>query len=653
MDFFDRQDQARRRTKLLVVYFGLALVFTVLVLYLVFAGVFLHERARGGGLGWLWEPRLFAGVALGTTFVIFLGSVVKIMELSRGGAAVATMLGGTPVRPDTTDLHERKLLNVVEEMALASGVSMPQVFLLREEKGINAFAAGLQTQDAAVGVTRGCMRLLTRDELQGVIAHEFSHILNGDMRLNLRLIGIINGLLVLAIIGRQLLRVRAAGRSRDGKGGNPLPLIGLGLLVAGGIGMLFARLIKSGVSRQREYLADAAAVQFTRNPDGLAGALKKIGGLAAGSRLETPHAEQASHLFFSNGMASSWLELFSTHPPLEARIRALDPGFDGRFPNVVTEAAVSAPDGPRAWIAGHDEIPGTVADLAAAPVGTTPAHSPLRLQSHPAAALVGAPTAEHLRYAEALRARLPAGLVEAAREPLSAAGLVLSLVLSRDPAQRQRQLDSVEAALREEFFAGLPGLAAAVGELPARDRLPLATLALPALHQLSPAQYRGFCGLLQDLVESDATIELFEYALQRLVRRHLAPQYDDVPARTAAQYYALQPLRRDCAVLLSALALQGEGAPGDAETAFAQGTRRFGTAATGLHLLLAEECNLAQVDAALDRLALASPAIKRQVLNACAETVAADGRLQVREAELLRAIADALDCPLPPILAEA
>lgn len=650
MDFFDRQDRARRRTLWLIAYFGLALALTILAVYLAFALIFLSERARGPGVEWVWDPALFAGVTLGTSFVVFLGSIVKIMELSRGGSAVAAMLGGTPVRPDTTDRHERKLLNVVEEMALASGVPVPRVFVLREEEGINAFAAGLQTRDSAVGVTRGCMRLLTRDELQGVIAHEFSHILNGDMRLNLRLIGIINGLLVLTIIGRQLLRVRGSTRSRNGKGGNPLPLIGLALLVIGGIGMLFARLIKSAVSRQREFLADAAAVQFTRNPAGLAGALKKIGGLAAGSRIGNAHAEQASHLFFSNGLAASWIAWFSTHPPLEERIRALDPQFDGRFPRNVTEAP--ADPGPAARPPGTDfdlVLPG-VAALAPADAAPPPKLSKLRLQPREVIAQTGAPTSEHLEYAGALKARLPAALIEATREPLSAAGLVLSLVLSRDPAERQRQLDGVEAVIREEYFAGLPAIAAAVAALPEPDRLPLAMLALPALAALSPSQYQRFAELLQGLVESDASIELFEYALQRMVRRHLAPQFEEGRTGALVQFYAMQPLRKDCVVLLSALAHQGEETPGGASAAFAAGAGRLGKAVEDLPLLEAGECGLAEVDRALDRLAFASPAIKRQVLEACVETVSVDGQLNLREAELLRAIADTLDCPLPPIL---
>ena len=648
MDFFDRQDRARRHTKRLVFYFALALMLTVAAVYLAFALIFRFRPEHGDDLSRLWDPMLFTSVAAGTSFVIFLGSLVKIMELSRGGSAVAAMLGGTPVSPNTSDPDERKLLNVVEEMALASGVPVPQVFLLRNEEGINAFAAGLKTQEAAVGVTRGCIERLNRDELQGVIAHEFSHILNGDMRLNLRLIGIVNGLLVLAIIGRQLLYVRSSGRSRDGKGGNPLPFIGLALLIIGGIGMFFGRLIKSAVSRQREFLADAAAVQFTRNPAGLAGALKKIGGLAAGSRLETPKAEQASHLFFSNGLAESWFAWFSTHPPLVDRIRALDPQFDGQFPEVGGAPRPPLANRRYAYEAGETTMI-AAAELAGRQVPLPPPRPAETVAAAAMAARTGAPTAHHLRYAAALRERLPAELLAAVHEPLSAAGLVLSLVLSRDAALRQRQLDSLEPLVREEYLVGLPKLAAAVDAIDTRDRLPVVMLALPALRQLSPAQFRGFSELLQQLVESDQEIDLFEYTLQRLVRRHLAPLYE-AGARTLVQFYSLKPLLPDCAVVLSALARQGnENEPATVE-AFVQGATLLDPTGGRLALLAPERCDLAPIDAALERLALASPAIKRQVLQACAETVAADGQIAPREAELLRAIADSLDCPLPPFI---
>src|SRR4051794_35817745 len=281
---------------------------------------------------------MFLVSAVSTSAVIGAGSLFKTLSLARGGRAVAELLDGRLVNPNSIDTDERKLLNVVEEMAIASGIPVPQVYVMDGEPGINAFAAGHSASDAAISVTRGCMTLLTRDELQGVVAHEFSHLLNGDMKLNLRLMGLIFGILCLTVIGRVLIQTR--GKK------NPMPLLGLALIIIGWVGVLFGRLIQAAVSRQREFLADASAVQFTRNPLGLAGALKKIGGIAQGSQLQSDRAEEASHLFFANGLNSRFFG-FATHPPLLERIQALDPSFDANYPAVVLpDVPAAAPPPP-------------------------------------------------------------------------------------------------------------------------------------------------------------------------------------------------------------------------------------------------------------------------------------------------------------------
>src|SRR5665213_146131 len=337
MDFFAQQEKTRKQTKWLVIYFILAVATVIVAIYIaavgIFSGVQLHQHRgnyyNGGSAPQisLWDPQIFLAVALGTIAIILIGSSYKTMALAAGGSAVSEMMGARLVSANSTDPDERKLLNVVEEMAIASGVPVPQVYVMDDEDGINAFAAGHKPGDATVTVTRGCMKLLSRDELQGVIGHEFSHILNGDMRLNLRLMGTIFGILCLAIIGRILLQTaRGGGR---GRGQNPLPILGLALLIIGALGVFFGRLIQAAVSRQREFLADASSVQFTRNPAGLSGALQKIGGY--GSRMESPHASDASHLFFANGLAEAFMGALATHPPLDARIKAIDPNWDGKF----------------------------------------------------------------------------------------------------------------------------------------------------------------------------------------------------------------------------------------------------------------------------------------------------------------------------------
>jgi Zn-dependent protease with chaperone function len=559
------------------------------------------------------------------------------------------MMGGRLVSSNSTDLDERKLLNVVEEMALASGVPVPQVYVMDAEEGINAFAAGHTTSDATVTVTRGCMKLLSRDELQGVIAHEFSHILNGDMRLNLRLMGTIFGILCLTVIGRVLLQTRG-GSSRDR---NPLPLLGLILIALGWIGVLFGRLIQAAVSRQREFLADASSVQFTRNPGGITGALKKIGGLGGeGSRLSAAHAQEASHMFFGNGLGQPLFGLFATHPPLEERIRAIDPNFDGKFPLVRYEAAAEDP-GMRAL----DALAAPLTPLA--PARSRPARpaAPPRIAPPPIPIQsvmpnLGTPTTAHLRFAEDLRNSISPALQQSARDPLGASAIVYGLLMSSNAGIRAKQLEllgNLSAAARQETQRLLPDL----DPVALNAKLPLVDLALPGLRHFSPTQYGEFNTALQQLIECDGEINLFEYVLQKIVLRHLDPHFHGA-RKPALQYYTIKPLAGDCAVLLSALAHTGSDDPAKAQAAFRQGAQILSyQAQTELAFVAPDNCDLPQIDAALNRLSQAVPQIKKNVLNACAQTVAADGVIQEMEAELLRGIADTLDCPMPPFLQPA
>lgn len=635
MDFFEHQEKARRNTGALVLYFALAVVGIVLAVYGIVAVFFLR--------GQLWNPQVFLGVTAGVVGIVTIGSLSKLVELSAGGSSVATMLGGTPVNPNTRDPDERKLLNVVEEMSIASGVPVPPVYVMNHEQGINAFAAGYSPSDAVVGVTRGCIQALNREELQGVIAHEFSHILNGDMRLNIRLMGLIFGIMCLAVVGRILLYSRG-GSSRDR---NALAIVGLGLLAVGGLGVLFGRLMQSAVSRQREFLADASAVQFTRNPLGLASALKKIGALAQGSKLASAHALEANHLLFSNG-TSALAGLFASHPPLEERIRLLDPAFDGDFAKVSIRSAVpesvGAPrrsqrppilfpfPGRAEQISGLAESPHTVSAEAVMPG-------------------VGAPAPKHLRYAAEFREAIPPSLREAATDALTAQAMVLALVLSREESIHARQLHLIAQRVSNALAAETQKLWPEVAMVAVQARLPLVDVALPALRLMSPMQFSAFRRILQEVIESDRQVDLFEFVLLKVVMRHLEPSF--LPVRKpVVQFYSVKPLVPDSMVLLSALAYLGAENLQRANSAFTRGAQSFANASgQPLSLLPREACGLGAVDAALVRFAAAAPQIKKSVLNACAQTVAADGVIHEREAELLRAIADALDCPLPPMVA--
>jgi Zn-dependent protease with chaperone function/uncharacterized tellurite resistance protein B-like protein len=645
MDFFERQEVARRHTKLLVVYFVLAVIAIILAVYvavsLVFAGYMLKQHPASGQLPLVWNPQLFLGVALGTIGVIFCGSAYKTMALSSGGSGVAEMLGGRPVDSNTSDPHERKLLNVVEEMSIASGTPVPQVFVLDHEPGINAFAAGHSTKDMVICATKGCLKHLTRDELQGVIGHEFSHILNGDMRLNLRLMGLVFGILCIALCGRILLDTRSSNNDRE-KDRNLLPIFGIALLVIGGIGVFFGKLIKSAVSRQREFLADAAAVQFTRNPGGLANALKKVGG--AGSQIEDLNAEDASHFFFANGLQESFAGIFSTHPPLEERIRALDPAFDGKFLPVTTEAWLDD-EIPRAALAPQAPIraPGLADLLGAKALASGNTAGLMMIQA-------GAPTERHLDYAADLRSKLPETLLMAARDPMSAVALIYAVLLSPDETMRASQLQQLQQRADPGVFQETARLLSSTLALESRAKLPLVSLTMTALRRLSLQQYAQFAGDLQFIIESDQQIELFEYTLQKMVLRQLDPNFKQ-PQKQIIQFYAIKAVAPDCATLLSALAYAGQEESEQIEKAFRLGANKLEL--SDLQLVSSQQCSLRQIDLALAQLNQAAPQIKKLVLNACAETVAADGVIQEREAELLRAIADSLDCPIPPMISLA
>jgi len=645
MDFFANQDKARKHTKVLVIYFAIAVLCIIASVYLASLLIFYGASAKQTPGApppelVLWNPQLFLYVVLGTLGVVIIGSLYKTAALAKGGSAVAESLGGRLLNPNTTHPDERKLRNVIEEMSIAAGVPVPKIYVLDDEKGINAFAAGHAPGDAAIGVTRGCMTLLSRDELQGVIGHEFSHILNGDMRLNLRIMGVIFGIVCLAVIGRVLIY------SRGGRDRNPLMLLGLALIVIGSIGMFFGRLIQAALSRQREFLADASAVQFTRNPAGLSGALQKIGG--AGSKVESAHAGEASHMFFGNGMGRPFLGALATHPPLDERIRAIDPGWDGKFKQVSVKAvAAESLRGPAKPTSSRSPFP-TIPGMPGARAGGDGFATNAVLMGAVLPNL-GKPTPLHLRYAEELRNSFSGTVQSAAREPLDATALVYAMLLSPDDALRAEQLTELGERAAPGMGEKTAALWPEIAPIASRARLPLVNLALPALRQLRSDEFEQFSQALQWLVESDGQIEVFEFVLQKIVRRHLASQSGE--SRPASvQYHSIKPLLRECSVVLSALANASSRTAGEAETAFRAGAPRLGAKSDGLRLLPRKECGLPQLDTALDRLALATPQIKKHLLEACVQIAGADGLIQEREAELLRAIAETLDCPIPPFV---
>ncbi|MFN6145447.1 MAG: M48 family metalloprotease [Planctomycetota bacterium] len=616
MDFFGHQEAARRATKRLVVLYVLALAAIVASIHLAASFAFALGDRGGPRLG-----TLLLLVTAATLAVVGVGALVRMLELRRGGPAVAELLGGraVPLRP--TDPKERLLRNLVEEMAIASGTPIPALYVLDDETGLNAFAAGWTPDDAAVAVTRGCLDELDRDELQGVIAHEFSHVFHGDMRLNIRLMGALAGIVCLVTIGRVLARV--GGRSRGNRKNNAaaFALFGVLLVAIGWIGVLFARLIQAAVSRQREYLADASAVQYTRNPLGIGMALARIGDRSA--RIQNVRAEEASHMLFADGMGRMFGSLLASHPPIAERIARVLPGF----------AAASRP---------RRSLQADVAALAPAP-----ARADALRRSAPDAlvAAFGEPQAADVAAARDLLAGLPLTLAQAAHAPESAKALVCALLLADDPALRAAQtaLLPADAALRHDAQAlRLP--TRAVG---ATARLPLLTLALPALRGLPVGERRPLRAALQALAGADGALAPFEWALLRLADRALAPDADGRVRRPTARK---APLYARADAVATVLSLVARTANFDDDQRAAAAFRRGGEALDGLpglRLRPAAECTLDALGVAVDALAEVTPLAQRNRLAACAAAAASDGAVQPAEAELLRALAAIWDCPLP------
>ncbi|MBD0268418.1 MAG: M48 family metallopeptidase [Cyanobacteria bacterium Co-bin8] len=644
MNFFEHQDEARRNTNRLVVLFAVAIATMILAFYIV--ALLILSQGLGQQMGW-WQPDLLVLVAIATLAIIGFGSLTKMAQLKGGGSVVASSLGGRQLSPQTDDPAELQLLNVVAEMSLAAGTPLPAVYLLDHEPGINAFAAGHSPDDAVIGVTRGCLDQLNRDELQGVIGHEFSHILNGDMRLNLRLIGVLQGLLMIYILGRLILRVGAEVRigssgKRDKESLNVALLAGLAMIGIGGIGLVFGRLIKSAVSRQREFLADASAVQFTRNPHGITDALRKIGGYTKGSEIAAPRAEEASHLFFGEALSglSFMGDLFATHPPLKDRIRRL--GGTG-----VT--AVASGSGPTPMAQFLAEIAAPDTEVMALQGGAGPSTAPAVAQSPEAfIAAVGTLSPQNLASAHTFLKELPAEIVTALRQPEGAIALIYALLLDAKAPIRSLQI----AILKESDLAAVKTvvqLADLLKAVDTRQHLSLVDLTVPALRTLTAQQCSAFFNQIKALMRADKQLSISEYVLQLILQKRLRPHFQTA-VEQPQEIASIDLIWSDCLAILSVLARLGHKNAQDATYAFKSGLYRLPGAKKRELPNDLPPVKLYDLGQSLSRVGQAVPKLKQAVVDACAHTVLVDNDVTPREAELLRAIVITLDCPIPPFL---
>ncbi|MDM5147937.1 M48 family metallopeptidase [Candidatus Persebacteraceae bacterium Df01] len=643
MNFFESQDRAKRNTSWLVLMFVFALLGLVTLLY---AGVHWLMLGQPPSPTTLDKP-LLVDVAVGVLALVSIGSIYKIIALNTGGGeAVAQSMGGRLVLPSTDHPEERRLLNIVGEMALAVGCPVPQVYLI-PDTSVNAFAAGTKPGNAVIGVTAGALSTFSRDEMQGVIAHEFSHIINGDMRLSMRLIGIIHGIMLLSYLGYFLLRSSfflSMSRSSSREGGAAamaIPAAGLALIVIGAVGAFFGGLIRAAVSRQREFLADASAVQFTRNPDGIGGALQKIG--VRSGMLKNPKAAEVAHMFFAKGAGMSFSGLMATHPPLNERIQRIVPQWDGTsaIGTGLDKLPVASPD----VITTHAAAANFSSNLASTQQGTAQQATPPDLfamlfgKNEKATQLTtqaGKTHAAALTAASCVIDNLSPILQTALSDSYSTRALVYAMLLDRNnEGCRRTQCEHLHNFADAGVYKLTMRLEPEIVRLSRAVCLPLLLRTPPALRLMSPVQYERFANNVLALISADAAVDLFEWSVEAVLLHHLQDYFgrvkkESLPTTQEAMTYALSMLAQ----------------AGHSQTA----ATAFATAQQGLNLRFSDEAfSPEKLSLSMRRLNTMPSQQKARFLQSAANCAAHDGVINSDEGELLRAYAALLDCPLPPV----
>lgn len=648
--FFQHQEKARKQTTKLIFLFCLAIAALVLgatLLTALFFGVLGGTSDPYNTVNAVNAPTVDAQTVSLITLIVLVvvggGSLFKLLQLSKGGASVAEMLGGTLITHNTRSPQEKQLLNIVEEMSIASGVPVPPVYVMRDEPGINAFAAGFKPKDAVIGVTQGCMDLLNRDEMQGVIGHEFSHILNGDMRINIRLMGILHGITLIGMIGYQLIyhfRFAGIARSRQQNGGAQIGMFAFafGLIAIGYGGMFFGNLIKAAVSRQREFLADASAVQFTRNPDGIASALDKIATHAYGANMQNPNAKEASHMFFGSTVTGFLSGLFATHPPIDERIKRIAPNWQPKSSHARHTTNTSF-----AHTAG---VSGFSGDASSAPNHGDTAN----LDSLAKATVdrVGTPTPNDVDNAVNIITATPNIWYKYAHTPIGARATLYTLLLHKTDGNvfntQCMHINNIDADAKP-FCDELLNSAIENDS----QRLSIIDMALPHLANMKPEFYPDFLQLLIALIRADNKIDLFEWSLYAIVENYLKSKFEPRKSllKQSAKYKQLESVSSQCNVVFSLLSLAGNKDESERDKAFANAVSY--ASLSGMNRLEQQELSIDKLSHALSDLSRLYPLVKPKLLKACVACIAADGVVTATESELLRAIGDTLDCPLPPV----
>ncbi|UYZ83021.1 M48 family metallopeptidase [Entomomonas sp. E2T0] len=617
MNFFKLQNKAKSQTFWLVILFCLGLIILPYIgahIITFCIDFFTLPKNR--------SPATFPLVLKCLTVIIVMVSLYKYISLRQGGRVIAIALGGRLIDKRASNPNERRLLNVVEEMAIASSVPVPHVYILDEEIHINAFAAGHTINDAVIGVTRGTTELLTRDELQAVIAHEFSHILNGDMRLNLRFTAFLFGFIFISQAGFVLLRLGFGIGNK--KGGGIIPhflVLAVALLAAGFLGQLWARIMQAAVNRQREYLADASSVQFTRHGPALASALKKIGGSEGGATLETAMASSYNHFFFSQADTN----LLATHPPLEKRIKRIEPWWQGGFIEVDFSKLIKKEEGEpqeNSNIRDKKLTAAIAAGIAITGTDAIPYLKPVTLLN------------TNVTDKEQATAKLEA----ICHEPMDACYLMFAFLVDTIPSIRAKQFIAVKNTdLITDYYQTL-------SLIPKQKHLEFIEKAIPALKNLSEEQYKKFKTTLMHFIQADNEISLYEWLIYQLIIHQVDGQFNSKAIITSYNYSNLDQLRDEVAIMLSGIAHLTE------DSDYQKRAFGLGSNVMGLYTIqLQEKPNISQLTTSLQKLQKATEPVRRKFLQGALRAIEQDQQVNMKETMFFRILSLCLDCPIPTL----
>ena len=662
MTFYERQHQAKRKTWVLLSYFILAIIFIIVAVNaVIYLTLFFSDSHRVMSVSqWVTTP-ISWGIAAITLAVIISGSLFRYAKIRQGGDAIAVWAGGRLVSKQTQNSLEKRLLNIAEEMAIASGTHIPRVYILEEEAGINAFVAGYTPNNTILAITKGALENLTRDELQGVIGHEYSHVLNSDTRINLNLMSILAGILLIGQIGESLLRGASRRRyysSRNDKNSGGQVILGLALMAIGYMGLFFGRLIKAAVSRQREFLADASAVQFTRNPYGIGGALFKIGQIQQGSELNNLHAEEMSHMCFGETIKVSFAGLLATHPPIEERLKAIDTSLPARMRSRLNQGKLTT---------ANETTPFNTADSNFGMVNTetqslssnfsgssphtagkasvaTSGESHFKIDKDQVKQSIGTLSTAHVDRAQLLIQKIPDQLFHIAHDLLLADSIIYGLVLTTMSTHGKQAIALIERETNKERSDATVSVYKSLRELPPEIRLPILEIAISTLEEMKPDGRQQIISLTKTLIELDSKFTLYEFIYVSLVDKYLSLASQ---TKHSAPIKSYRQVENAIAVLLAAIVLTSEANATSQKEIYHQALAGFTN--KNYQQLLTHPPGLETLNKAMELLARLTPLLKQPLVDACVDCILNDNHVARNEINLLRAICERLDCPMPAL----